>query len=270
MRQKDCIAAIERIACPAAAASWDASGMQVAGLRDEVRRVAVCLDPTPASVAAALEGGADFILSHHPLLLKGRLPSAPDAYHAVLRLLLRADVPLYAAHTSLDVNVYGPAGWLADELSLANRVVLEAAGRDAPQGPLGYGLAGDLPEPMTLDALARVLGRHIDLSTAAICGAAPALVRRVSYCTGSGSSLWPAAAALGADVHITGDVKYHTALEAGICMIDVGHHSLEEEMMRRMALVLAGELPGTDVFFVPSASPLRPLAGAIDDSAFEE
>ena len=97
-----------------------------------------------------------------------------------------------------------------------------------------------------------------------ICGTPPALVRRVSYCTGSGSSMWPAAAALGADVHITGDVKYHTALDADICMIDVGHHSLEEEMMRRMALLLAGELPGTDVFFVPSASPLRPLADAAD------
>ena len=65
-------------------------------------------------------------------------------------------------------------------------------------------------------------------------------------------------------MHITGDVKYHTALDADICMIDVGHHSLEEEMMRRMALLLAGELPGTDVFFVPSASPLRPLADAAD------
>ena len=29
-------------------------------------------------------------------------------------------------------------------------------------------------------------------------------------------------------------------------------------------LLLAGELPGTDVFFVPSASPLRPLADAAD------
>lgn len=264
MRQKDCIAVIERFAYPAAAASWDASGMQVAGLRDDVRRVAVCLDPTPASVSAALDGGADFILSHHPLLLKGRLPSRPDAYHAVLRLLLRADVPLYAAHTSLDVNVYGPAGWLADELGLTNRTVLEPVGHDAPQGPLGYGLAGDLPEALPPAELARALGRHIDLSTAVICGTPPALVRRVSYCTGSGSSMWPAAAALGADVHITGDVKYHTALDADICMIDVGHHSLEEEMMRRMALLLAGELPGTDVFFVPSASPLRPLADAAD------
>ena len=35
-----------------------------------------------------------------------------------------------------------------------------------------------------------------------ICGTPPALVRRVSYCTGSGSSMWPAAAALGAEEDI--------------------------------------------------------------------
>ncbi len=262
MRQKDCVAAIERLTYPAAAAPWDVSGMQVAGLRDEVRRVAVCLDPTPASVGAALEGGADFILSHHPLLLKGRLPSLPDAYHTVLRLLLRADVPLYAAHTSLDVNIHGPAGWLADALCLGNRAVLEPTGHDTPRGPLGYGLAGDLPDPLPFDELARLLGRHLDLSTAAVCGTPPDRVRRISFCGGSGSSLWAAAAALGADVHITGDVKYHTALDARICMIDVGHHSLEEEMMRRLVPLLAGELPGTEVFFLPSVSPLRPLAGS--------
>lgn len=262
MRQKDCVAAIERLSFPAAAAPWDVSGMQVAGLRDEVRRVGVCLDPTPASVGAALERGADFIVSHHPLLLKGRLPSLPDGYHAVLRLLLRADVPLYAAHTSLDVNVYGPAGWLAEELGLTRRAVLDPVGHEGPGGPLGYGLAGDLPEPVSFDGLVRLLGRHIDLSPAAVCGTPPDRVRRVSFCGGSGASLWPAAAALGADVHITGDVKYHTALDAGICMIDVGHHSLEEEMMRRMVPLLAGELPGTEVFFVPSVSPLRPLAAA--------
>lgn len=264
MLQKDCIAAIERFAFPAAAASWDASGMQVAGLKDDVRRVAVCLDPTPASVATALDRGADFILSHHPLLLKGRLPAQPDAYHVVLRLLLRADVPLYAAHTSLDVNAYGPAGWLADALGLTERAVLEPVGQECSRGPLGYGLAGTVPEPLSPAELVRTLGGLIDLAPAAVCGTLPSRIRRVAYCTGSGSSLWSAAAALGADVYITGDVKYHTALDAAICMIDVGHHSLEEEMMRRMALLLAEELPETEVFFVPSVSPLQPLVVEAD------
>lgn len=64
----------------------------------EAAVLAVCLDPTPSSISKALELGAECILSHHPLLLKPVLPARLDAYHEVLRLLLTADVPLYAAH----------------------------------------------------------------------------------------------------------------------------------------------------------------------------
>lgn len=120
MQLIEIINAIEKIAPLAAAASWDLSGLQVAAARQEAAVLAVCLDPTPSSISKALELGAECILSHHPLLLKPVLPARLDAYHEVLRLLLTADVPLYAAHTSLDVNARGPAGWLARELELRN------------------------------------------------------------------------------------------------------------------------------------------------------
>ena len=153
MQPIEIIKAIEEIAPLAAAAGWDVSGQQVAAHRQDVARLAVCLDPTPASVRTALERGAQFVLSHHPLLLKAVLPNRLDDYHEVLRLLFQADVPLYAAHTSLDVNAYGPAGWLARALELRNLSVLEpvapAVGDDLP---LGFGLAGDLPSPMVREA----------------------------------------------------------------------------------------------------------------------
>lgn len=257
MLLEEIVAAIETVAPLAAAAAWDCSGMQVAARRKEARRLAVCLDPVPAGIAAALEGGAECILSHHPLLLKARLPSEPDGYHEVLRLLLTADVPLYAAHTSLDVNPRGPAAWLADELGLSGRRILEPSGHDERLGELGYGLVGDLPRPLSMAGLAEALGAWIDLSTAAVSGREPESVRRLACCPGSGSGLWRRAAALGADVLVTGDVRHHVALDAEICMADVGHHSLEEEMMRRMAAFLGAKLPRMEVFFVPSASPFR-------------
>ncbi|MDD3684991.1 MAG: Nif3-like dinuclear metal center hexameric protein, partial [Desulfovibrio desulfuricans] len=97
MQHTEIIKAIEEIAPLAAAAGWDVSGQQVAAHRQDVAKLAVCLDPTPASVRTALEKGAQFVLSHHPLLLKAVLPHRLDDYHEVLRLLFQADVPLYAA-----------------------------------------------------------------------------------------------------------------------------------------------------------------------------
>ena len=260
MQLSEIIAGIERIARPQNAASWDRSGLQVAAGRGEVTRLAVCLDATPDAVRRALDAGADCILSHHPLSLSPDLPRHLDSYREVLRLLLGADVPLYAAHTTLDVNSSGPAAWLADELGLRNRAVLEVVAPPAAPGdlPPGYGLAGDLPEPLDFAAFNARLSRLLGFEGGTACGPAPGRVERVAYCTGSGSSLWREALAQGAQLFITGDVKYHTALETRIGILDVGHHSLEEEMMRRMGLVLAAMFAGVDVIFVASASPLRP------------
>ena len=263
MKLLEIIHVIEKTAPPKEAASWDNCGVQVAPaapLADkDITRLSLCLDPTPAALQQAVHTGAQCLLSHHPLLLQPRLPAVADAFHQVLSLCFRHDMALYSAHTSLDINPQGPAGWLARELCLQNTALLEVTGELDGQ-PCGFGLAGDLPEALILPDLLAKLGRHIDLATAVACGPQPAHIRRVAYCTGSGSSLAQYALAQGAHIFITGDIKYHSALEAPLCMLDVGHHSLEEEMMRRFAVQLAAELTGVKVDFIPSSSPLRPAA----------
>ncbi len=262
MKLSEIITTIEKIAPPQFAASWDNSGIQVACLQENITHLMLCLDPTPASIGAAIEKGANCIISHHPLLMKGRLPNKVDNYHTVLRLLLQNDVALYAAHTSLDVNGDGPAGWLARALSLYETKVLDGVcttddERCVPH-EFGYGLVGTLPSPLSYEALLASLQQYIDLDVATLCGSVPKSITRVAYCTGSGSSLMHAAAKHGADIFITGDVKYHSALESPLCTLDVGHHSLEEIMMREFSLVLQKILPAVHVEFMPSASPLRP------------
>jgi dinuclear metal center YbgI/SA1388 family protein len=261
MLLSELLTAIEQIAPPALAAPWDKSGLQVTSGRTDASTLALCLDPTPESVSRALEKKADVIVCHHPLTLQPTLPNRADAYYKVLRLLLAADVPLYAAHTTLDANPDGPAGWLAGELGIVNLEVLEPTNPPLRPGalPTGFGLIGDLAAPQSLEQITNALAAHIDLSAAALSGPVPPKVTRLAYCAGSGSSLLGKAAILGAQLFITGDVGYHTALNAEICLMDVGHHSLEEEMMRRLSRTLQKQLAPLTVFFVPSSSPRRPL-----------
>lgn len=258
MRADTVFAAIEAIAPLSGAADWDRSGLQVASDRREFHCLAVCLDPSPASVRTALSQGADCILSHHPLALKPDLPRRCDAYRETLRLLLTADAALYAAHTSLDVVADGPAAWLADALELRDRQVLEPVGHASAQTMRGYGLVGEMPEAQDFAHFNARLSALLRYAGGTLCGPQPGRIARVAYCTGSGSSLWPLAKAAGADVFITGDVKYHTALDTEIPLLDVGHHSLEEEMARRMGTLLEARLAELRVIFVPSFSPLRP------------
>ncbi len=279
MLQSDIVTIIEQTAPLSLMADWDRSGVQVASPRREVERLAVCLDPAPEQIRAAVEAGAEMILTHHPLAMRPQWTDRLNGHTDVLRLLYRHDVPLYASHTSLDANPLGPSAWLPDELGLVDRVILEKTGVfTAPDGSEtegGFGLAGTLPHAMTLAELCAKMRAFLPLKR--MCGVArligdPArIIRRVAVCTGSGSSLLEEAARAGADLYITGDMKYHDALallsrhdgqSSNFCpmaILDAGHFSLEEEMMRRFALQLETQLDGVTVMFLPGRDPFQPL-----------
>ncbi|MCH5277622.1 MAG: Nif3-like dinuclear metal center hexameric protein [Desulfovibrionaceae bacterium] len=278
MQQNTVIAILEEEAPPAFAADWDKSGIQVASARPDVTHLAVSLDPTPDAVADAAAAGADMLLTHHPLTLRPRYPDTLDVYQRALSLLLCHDMPLYAAHTTLDANPAGPAAWLPDELNLRRRELLEVTGvlrrADGTELTGGFGCVGDLPAPLALPDLVKKLAALLPLdrcnTVARLIGDAPALIRRVAVCTGSGAQLADRARALGADLYITGDVKYHDALDlvsrnrlpsgAAFAVLDVGHFALEEEMTRRLALNLTRRLPDLRVSFLPRRDPFCPFS----------
>ena len=279
MLQSDIITIIEKTAPLPLMAGWDRSGVQVASPRKEIRHLAVCLDPAPEQIRAAVDAGADMVLTHHPLAMRAEWTNSLNGYTDVLRALYSHDVPLYSSHTSLDANPLGPSAWLPDELGLTDRVILEKTGTftapDGTEAEGGFGLAGSLPEPMTLAELCRKVRDFLPVDrmcgVARLIGDPGRIIRRVAVCTGSGSSLLEDAARTGVDLYITGDMKYHDALslqsrQSGSCsnfcpmsILDIGHFSLEEEMMRRFALQLEKELEGVTVTFLPGRDPFQPL-----------
>jgi dinuclear metal center YbgI/SA1388 family protein len=128
MNTRDLFDLIELIAPPHMAAAWDRCGVQVASDVRDASRLAVALDPTPEVLSKALGWGAQVVLTHHPLGKTPRLPDRLDSHHAALRLLLTHRAWLFAAHTSLDCAPGGPATWLADELGLRDREIVDPQG----------------------------------------------------------------------------------------------------------------------------------------------
>jgi dinuclear metal center YbgI/SA1388 family protein len=155
-------------------------------------------------------------------------------------------------------------GWpaVADAIAFAvgRRPIFYVHELAAPRSEVGFGQVGRLPEPMGFDAFAAVLDGLLpanDRGFWTLSGPQPERVATVAYCGGSGASLAGVAARAGADVFITGDMKYHPAVEVEVCVIDVGHFSLEEEMMRRFAQLLGARLQGVEVRFFPGGDPFR-------------
>jgi putative NIF3 family GTP cyclohydrolase 1 type 2 len=112
--------------------------------------------------------------------------------------------------------------------------------------------------PLAWDEFSSRLGA-LGLPLSRTVGQIPEAVSRVAYCPGSGADLGPAAFARGADVYLTGDVKYHQAQamqDLGLT-IDVGHFCLEETMMRVWSENLARELApeGVEVVFLRGRNP---------------
>ncbi|MCL1985219.1 MAG: Nif3-like dinuclear metal center hexameric protein [Betaproteobacteria bacterium] len=264
MQLNEIINIIEEVAPLSGGASWDNSGMQLASYNTVVQTLALCLDPKPSAIRRAAQLGVQLLITHHPLLITPRLPAVLDNFHEALSLLFKSDMALYAAHTSLDTAMDGPAGWLAQEFDLREMQVLEpCAGLTSPLR--GFGCVGKLPEPLPLNILLTRLAGHISLDGASLSGPPMEnshILKRIAYCPGSGSSLIQAAADAGADIFITGDVKYHSALDAPLPLLDVGHHSLEEEMIRRFAFLMGERLRGLEVHFIPSTNPVRPAMPA--------
>lgn len=266
MKVSEIIEIIEKTAPPSIAASWDNSGVQVASFREDAKQIAVLLDPTLESLERAISAGAEFVLSHHPLSLSPRHPDKVDNYLSILSLLLKNDVCLYSAHTSLDANPDGPVRWLAEALDLDRVKTLDpfppsgdpGLHAKARNGEYGFGFTGTLVKPVSYADFCRLLSSVIGRPEWQGCGRRPEAVFRVACCPGSGGSLLKEVVESGSDVFISGDIKYHTALEAlavGVRIVDVGHFVLEEEMMRRFAKQLEAELV-IPVHYIPSRDPL--------------
>ena len=98
----------------------------------------------------------------------------------------------------------------------------------------GLGRVGDLPVRLPLGELIKTVKAALNLEYLRFSGDENQLVKRVAVCGGSGASLIGEALKAGAEVMITGDVKYHeaqTALNNEMAIIDAGHFATEQPIV---------------------------------------
>lgn len=120
-RLADVVYALDRLYDPATAASWDRVGL-VTGDRDQpVRRILFAVDPTQQVIAQAADWGADLLVTHHPLLLRGVHAVATDHPKGrAVTTLVRGGIALYVAHTNADVADPGVSDALGAAVGLVD------------------------------------------------------------------------------------------------------------------------------------------------------
>ena len=220
----------------AAYADVDASpnGLQVGPADREVEHVAVAVDAAVETIERASEAGADMLLTHHGLVW-GSIERVTDANYRRIAPLIEDDIGLYVSHLPLDGHQeLGNAAGLADLLDLERR---------EPFGQMGgewVGQRGRLAEATPLSELTATLDADLDTGDGAVqtLDFGPDTVEDVAIVTGSGVDWLGEAAAVGADLLVTGEGKqqaYHEAREAGINVVLAGHYATETFGVRALA-----------------------------------
>ena len=129
--------------------------------------------------------------------------------------------------------------------------VIDVFEEHVPTGPSrGMGHVGDLSEALSPEAFVSFIKSFFNVRVLPVAGMLPTRVERVAFCSGSGSSLVSAAVEAGAQVLITGDVTYHTALDAaqtGACIVIVDHYSSEHFFGAAMERALRAEARDTEL-----------------------
>lgn len=202
MNKYEIVKKIEKFAPLEFAELWDSSGWGIDNTAKKVSKIMLCLTVTDDVIKQAREQKCDMIVSHHPLFY------VPIDWK---------DLNIYSAHTNFDKA----SGGTTD-------TVIKTLGFDNYQIPVEHEFLRvvEFKKTILTDEFSKIIAskfptarvinnRHIES------------LNKVAFCAGSGSEFISDAKSMGADCLVTGDLKFHTALDSDIVVYDIGHFESE-------------------------------------------
>lgn len=204
MNKYEIVRKIEEFAPLETQEKWDASGWIVELANNEVNKIMFALTITDKVFEQAVTQNCDMIISHHPLFF------VPLEYRKI---------NMYCAHTNLDRAEGGTTDLIIKKLGLKKsynddfvRVV-------------------ELEKPISVEELKNKLLK-ISPKLRYVNNYDAQEIQTIGFCAGSGSEF------IGqTDAFVTGDLKFHTALDAKKVVFDIGHFESEifaSELLREI------------------------------------
>lgn len=229
----DVINALDELYPPRWAESWDAVGLVCGDPDEQVRRVLFAVDPVQAVVEEAVAWGADLLVTHHPLYLRGTTSVAATSFKGrAVHTLIRAGIALHVAHTNADQAAPGVSDALAEAIGLTVLAPLVPDPSD-PAGRRGIGRICQLPAPLPLAEFAAQVAAGLPATATGVrvSGDPKRPIHRVAVSGGSGDGFFAEVRAAGVDAYVTADLRHHPASEAteasAVALVDAAHWATE-------------------------------------------
>lgn len=196
MNKYEIVRSIEDFAPLETQESWDASGWVVDLPEPEVNKVLFALTVTDDIVEQAVKNDCNMIISHHPLFY------VPFKYRGI---------NIYCAHTNLDKARGGTTDVLVRALHFESQYYND------------FIRIVTLENEMSIEFLKLKLlpiSPHLRI----VNNKKIKTIRTIGFCAGSGSEFINDTPC---DAFVTGDLKYHTAMESKKVVYDIGHFESE-------------------------------------------
>ncbi len=190
--------------------SWDNSGLNLGDFGDEVKKIYISIDIDEELIEKMDENS--LLITHHPLIFKPVKKVIPDRFSTKLLLkMAKKNISHIAMHTNFDkthLNEYVAKNVLGFEGEAQDFVFYADVDMDF------YELVEYVKQKLNMDNIKAVLAKD--------------KIKKVAVTTGSGMGLLDN---IKADCFLTGDIKYHEAMDAkvrGISLIDMTHYTSEK------------------------------------------
>ena len=189
---------------------WDNSGLLLGDFNQDVKRVVLSID-VDESLIDSMQNDT-LLITHHPIIFGGLKQLEFSKYPAnLIQKMIQKNISNIAMHTNFD------------QTHLNEYVATEVLGYKITEKD---GFVAYLDVNEDFDVFARKVSIAFSLPHAK-CVKSSNFISRVALTTGSGCSLIKS---IDADCFLTGDVKYHDAMEAksiNLSLIDIGHFESE-------------------------------------------
>lgn len=215
MNKYSLVAKIEKIAPLHTQETWDCSGWVVDNPEViEVYKVMLALTVTDKVYNSAKEQNCDMIIAHHPLF------EVPVKFK---------DIQIYSSHTPMDKAIDGTTETLIKKLGFKDFSYENEFVRV-------------IEKQMTVEELYDKL-KQISPKLRLVNNNDKKAINKIGFCAGSGSEFLNTG---DYDCFVTGDVKYHTAVETDKVLFDIGHFESEILILDRFKEILGIEVVMSD------------------------
>lgn len=241
---------ISRLAPPELAESWDNTGLLVGDPAAPVSKIMTCLTVTNESLREAINRGCQVVVPHHPMPFRPlKRLVATDYYGGLLLQLIGSGIAVISAHTAFDSTSEGINELLAKRFGVGRCLAL--VNPDPGNPGTGAGRYGDLDQAVRFRQILERARAEFSLTSLQFVGDPDADIRRLGFACGSGGSLIDRAIACRCQALVTGEVSFHSCLEAqaaGMGLVLLGHFASERFGMENLADKIQKAFPECEVW----------------------